>query len=57
MTVTKSLAIFGIDGRDICTPHKLRDNCNRPHVDWKEVDKMMSPILDHISNNLKKVVL
>ena len=56
-TVTKSFAIFCIDDRNIGTPHQWLENCNRPHVDWKEVDKMMSPILDHISNNLKKVVL
>ena len=56
-TVTKSFSIFCIDDRNVGTPHKWFEDCNRPHVDWKKIDEMMSPILDHISNNLKKVVL
>lgn len=55
--VTKSFAVFCIDDRNINIPHKWLEGCNRPYVDWVEVDKIMSPILKHISDNLNKVRL
>ena len=55
--VTKSFAIMSIDDRNVGTPVKWYEDCNRPHVDWAEVDKIMSPILKHISDNLDKVKL
>jgi hypothetical protein len=56
-SVTKSFSVFCIDDRNVGTPVKWFENCNRPHVDWEEVDKIMSPILKHISDNLDKVKL
>ena len=53
--VTKSFAVMSIDDRGIGIPHKWMENCERPHVDWIEVDKITSPILKHISDTLKKV--
>ena len=55
--VTKSFAVFCIDDRNVNIPVKWLGGCNRPHVDWAEVDKIMSPILKHISDNLDKVKL
>lgn len=55
--VTKSFAVFSIDDRNVGTPHEWLENCNRPHVNWKEVDKIMSPILQHMSDTLEKVKL
>ena len=55
--VTKSFAVFCIDDRNVNIPVKWLDGCNRPHVDWTEIDKIMSPILKHISDNLDKVKL
>ena len=55
--VTKSFAIMSIDDRNVGTPVKWYEDCNRPYVDWVEVDKIMSPILKHISDNLSKVKL
>lgn len=55
--VTKSFAVFCIDDRNVNTPHKWLDGCNRPHVDWRAVDKIMSPILQYISDTLNKVKL
>ena len=55
--VTKSFAVFCIDDRNIGTPVKWFEGCNRPHVDWAEVDKIMTPILEHISVTLDKVKL
>ena len=55
--VTKSFAVFCIDDRNVNIPVKWLDGCNRPHVDWMEIDKIMSPILKHISDNLDKVKL
>lgn len=55
--VTKSFAIMSIDDRNVGTPVKWYEDCNRPHVDWAEVDKIMSPILKHISDNLDKAKL
>jgi hypothetical protein len=55
--VSKVFAVFCIDDRNIGTPHQWLEGCTRPHVDWKKVDIIMRPILEHISNTLKKVVL
>lgn len=55
--VTKSFAVFCIDDRNVNIPVKWLDGCNRPHVDWMEIDKIMSPILKHISDNLDKIKL
>jgi hypothetical protein len=55
--VTKSFAVFCIDDRNVNSPHEWLEGCNRPHVDWKKVDEIMSPILKHISDNLAKVRL
>ena len=55
--VTKSFAVFCIDDRNVNIPVKWLDGCNRPHVDWMEIDKIMSPILKYISDNLDKIKL
>lgn len=55
--VTKAFAVFCIDDRNVGTPVKWLDGCNRPYVDWVEVDKIMTPILEHISATLNKVKL
>jgi hypothetical protein len=55
--VTKSFAVFCIDDRNVNTPHKWLDGCNRPYVDWGAIDKIMSPILQHMSDTLNKVKL
>jgi len=55
--VTKSFAIMSIDDRNLGVPVQWLEGCNRPHVDWVEVDKIGTPLLEYISNNLKKVVL
>ena len=54
-SVSKAFAVFSIDDRNVNIPHKWLDGCDRPYVDWVEVDKIMSPILKHISDNLDKV--
>ena len=56
-SVTKSFSVFCIDDRNVGTPVKWFEDCNRPHVDWVEVDKIMSPILKHMSDTLIKVQL
>jgi hypothetical protein len=53
--VSKAFAVFTIDDRCVGIPHKWFEDCNRPHVDWKSVDQIMTPILEHISKTLKKV--
>ena len=55
--VSKCFAVFCIDDRNVGTPHKWLDGCNRPHVDWRAVDKIMTPILEYISATLNKVRL
>ena len=55
--VTKSFSVFCIDDRNVGTPHTWLEGCNRPHVDWEAVDKIMTPILEHISATLNKVRL
>ena len=56
-TVPKAFAVFSIDDRNVNIPVKWYEDCTRPYVDWIEVDKIMTPILEHISVNLNKVVL
>ena len=56
-SVPKCFAVFSVDDRNVNIPHEWLESCTRPHVNWKEVDKIMTPILEHISNNLKKVML
>lgn len=56
-SVSKAFAVFSIDDRGVGIPHKWLDGCNRPYVDWAEVDKIMSPILKHISDTLDKLKL
>lgn len=56
-TVTKSFSVFCIDDRNIGTPVKWLEGCNRPYVDWEQVDKIMSPILEDMSDKLDKVIL
>lgn len=55
--VSKCFAVFCIDDRNVGTPVKWIEGCSRPHVDWAEVDKIMTPILEHISATLNKVRL
>lgn len=55
--VTKSFAVYCIDDRNAGTPHKWFEGCNRPYVDWEAIDKIMTPILEHISATLNKVKL
>lgn len=55
--VTKSFAIMSIDDRNLGTPHKWLEDCNRPYVDWKRVDEIASPILKEITEKLNKVKL
>ena len=55
--VSKCFAVFTIDDRCVGIPVKWIEGCNRPHVDWAEVDKIMTPILEHISVTLDKVKL
>lgn len=56
-TVPKAFAVFSIDDRNVNIPVKWYEDCTRPYVDWAEVDRIMTPILEHISVNLNKVVL
>lgn len=56
-TVTKAFAVFSVDDRNVNIPQRWHEDCTRPYVDWEAVDDIMSPILEHISNQLKKVVL
>jgi hypothetical protein len=56
-TVPKAFAVFSIDDRNVNIPVKWYEDCTRPYVDWAEVDRIMTPILEHISANLNKVVL
>lgn len=55
--VPKVFAIMSIDDRNLGIPHAWKDGCTRPHVDWKKVDEIGSPILEYISNQLAKVKL
>ena len=53
--VTKTFAVFSVDDRGIGTPHKWYDGCDRPYVDWAEVDRIGTPILEHMAKQLAKV--
>lgn len=55
--VTKAFAVFTIDDRCVCIPHKWFEGCNRPYVDWKKIDEVMTPILEHMANKLERVRL
>ena len=55
--VSKTFAVFTVDDRCVGIPVKWFDGCNRPYVDWVEVDKIMTPILEYISATLNKVKL
>jgi hypothetical protein len=33
----------------------MGDGCDRPCVDWKKVDEIMSPVLQEISDKLNKI--
>lgn len=55
--VTKAFAVFSIDDRDVGIPVKWLEGCNRPHVDWIGVERIMTPILEYISAKLNKVKL
>lgn len=55
--VPKCFAVFSVDDRNVGCPHKWIDGCERPYVNWEEVDKLMSPILQHISDTLNKARL
>lgn len=56
-TVTKAFAVFSVDDRNVNIPLQWYEDCTRPYVDWEQVDELMTPILEHISAQLKKVVL
>ena len=51
--VTKVFAIMSIDDRNLGVPHKWAEGCDRPHVDWEEVDKLGKPILEAIYEKLR----
>ncbi len=53
--VPKCFAVFSIDDRNVGIPQAWHEGCKRPHVDWNEVNKMMTPILEEISNVLEKI--
>ncbi len=55
--VSKCFAIMSIDDRNLGVPVKWLEGCNRPHVDWEQIDKIMTPILEEISAKLNKVRL
>ena len=56
-SVTKAWAVFSIDDRNIGIPVTIEEGCDRPYVDWKKVDEIMTPILEEISAALNKVRL
>lgn len=53
--VTKSFAIMSIDDRGLGIPVKWLDGCNRPYVDWEEVDRIGTPIIEYVAKQLEKV--
>ena len=53
--VTKTFAVFTVDDRCCGIPIDWLEGCDRPHVDWKKLDEIMTPILEEMSNNLNKV--
>jgi hypothetical protein len=54
-SVPKCWCIFHIDDRNVGTPVMMGDGCDRPCVDWKKVDEIMSPVLQEISDKLNKI--
>lgn len=50
--VPKVFAVFSVDDRNVNIPNQWEEGCTRPHVDWNEVDRIMSPILEHISKKI-----
>lgn len=52
--VPKCFSVFDIDDRDCGIPTLMHEGCDRPYVDWKRVDEIMTPILQEISEGLKK---
>ena len=55
--VPKCWCVFHIDDRNVGTPVMMADGCSRPCVDWDKVNKIMTPILEHMSATLNKVRL
>ncbi len=53
-SVTKAWGVFSIDDRNVGIPVEMGDGCDRPCVNWDEVDRIMSPILQEISDKLKE---
>jgi hypothetical protein len=53
-SVPKCWCLFHLDDRNIGTPLMMSEGCDRPCVDWKKVDEITSPILQEISDKLKK---
>lgn len=51
--VSKCFAVFCIDDRNVGTPMAM-DAFDRPYVNWKVVDMMMSPILQYMTEQLEK---
>ena len=49
----KIFAVMHLDDRNIGTPLMMGEGCDRPCVNWEEVDKIMSPVLKEISEKLK----
>jgi len=56
-SVPKCWCLFHIDDRNVGTPLMMGEGCNRPCVNWEEVDKIMSPVLQEISEKLDKAKL
>lgn len=56
-SVPKCFAIMSIDDRNLGSPLKWHNDCDRPYVDWTEIDRIGTPILEHISEKLSKVIL
>lgn len=52
--VTKAWGVMSIDDRNLGIPLQWMEGCQRPHVDWVEVDKLATPILEAIHGALKE---
>ena len=48
----KVFAVFHIDDRNVGTPVKMLEGCERPHVDWAKIREIMTPILEEFSVKL-----
>ena len=44
----KAYAQFSIDDRNLGCPLKVDKNGKRPYVDWKEIDNMLTPLLEKL---------